>query len=164
MPADFEEFELPPYMIPTPTGSVVHPLTPAGQHPSVLRLFEILPNDAGLPWPSALAHHGGATAQVAPPDSEEVGNPSCPTRGSALHRWGTCKPCAFTYKEGCKSGVECQFCHLCDPGERRRRKKERMVSKRQAMGQLANLEEARRHREVALNNLVMGQHGFVGAR
>ncbi|CAK8994418.1 unnamed protein product [Durusdinium trenchii] len=47
-----------------------------------------------------------------------------PTRGSAGHGLGACKPCAFFYKDGCQSGFECAFCHLCPPGEKIRRKKE----------------------------------------
>merc|ERR1719171_2311200 len=47
--------------------------------------------------------------------------------GSAGHEFGYCKPCAFMWKEeGCKSGVECPFCHLCSPGEIKRRKKDKV--------------------------------------
>jgi len=48
-----------------------------------------------------------------------------PSKGSALHTWGACKPCAFVFEAGCTNGTECQFCHLCEPGEKKRRKKER---------------------------------------
>jgi hypothetical protein len=78
-----------------------------------------------------------AEFERAPP----LGSAVLPSRGSALHRYGACKPCAFVYQEGCKNDLECQFCHLCDPGERKRRKKERLSSKRDAR------EEARRHRQ-----------------
>lgn len=44
--------------------------------------------------------------------------------GSAGHRKGRCKPCAFVHAEGCQNGVSCPFCHLCPPGEKQRRKKE----------------------------------------
>uniref|UniRef100_A0A7S2L2R0 C3H1-type domain-containing protein n=1 Tax=Zooxanthella nutricula TaxID=1333877 RepID=A0A7S2L2R0_9DINO len=47
------------------------------------------------------------------------------TLGSVGHWDGTCSPCAFNHKGGCASGRLCQFCHLCGPGEKRRRKKER---------------------------------------
>lgn len=47
------------------------------------------------------------------------------SRGSALHMVGACKPCAFVFQDGCANGTDCEFCHLCDPGERKRRKKER---------------------------------------
>lgn len=54
-----------------------------------------------------------------------LGTVEIPSRGSALHTFGACKPCAFSFQDVCVSGVECEFCHLCDPGERKRRKKER---------------------------------------
>jgi len=59
---------------------------------------------------------------VAPP---KLGSPGLPTVGSAFHQLGTCKPCAFAFTGRCQSGIECKFCHLCAPGERGRRKKER---------------------------------------
>jgi len=46
-----------------------------------------------------------------------------PSRGSEGHRLGDCKPCAFFNSKGCKSGHDCQFCHLCDAGEKKRRQK-----------------------------------------
>jgi len=56
----------------------------------------------------------------------ELGSPERPTVGSGSHASGVCKPCAFVAKpEGCQSGVECKFCHLCEPGEKRRRRKGR---------------------------------------
>lgn len=45
--------------------------------------------------------------------------------GSADHNLGTCKPCAFLWKDanGCSNGTNCKFCHMCTPGEIKRRKK-----------------------------------------
>lgn len=48
-----------------------------------------------------------------------------PTIGSAGHMSGTCKPCAFLHTKGCNNGFACSFCHLCDAGEKQRRKKEK---------------------------------------
>jgi hypothetical protein len=53
-----------------------------------------------------------------------------PSRGSSLHQFGACKPCAFFVKDSCSNGDDCQFCHLCAPGEKKRRKKERMTIRR----------------------------------
>merc|ERR1711988_1670390 len=47
---------------------------------------------------------------------------SFPTVGSAGHPV-ECKPCAFLHTKGCQSGSECQFCHLCGPGEKKKRQK-----------------------------------------
>jgi hypothetical protein len=56
-------------------------------------------------------------------DEPTPGTPDLPTVGSIGHRFGTCKPCAFLYTKGCDTGVECKFCHLCEPGEKKRRLK-----------------------------------------
>lgn len=48
-----------------------------------------------------------------------------PSRGSAGHKHFQCKPCAFYHDKGCQNGFECTFCHLCEAGEKRRRRKER---------------------------------------
>lgn len=56
--------------------------------------------------------------------------PPPPSVGSAKHATGQCNPCAFYWKAvGCTSGAKCDFCHLCDADERKRRSKE----KKQAM-------------------------------
>jgi len=53
-----------------------------------------------------------------------------PTKGSTSHHLGACKPCAFFHKEGgCKSGVDCGFCHLCPPGELKLRRKKTPAEK-----------------------------------
>jgi len=79
------------------------------------------------------------------PASEDVGRPKppswdapghkvealeAPNLGSASHHLQKCKPCAFFNMKGCRDGVECQFCHLCEAGEKKRRKKERLAVKR----------------------------------
>jgi len=61
----------------------------------------------------------------------ELGSPEKPTLGSATHRLGNCKPCAFLYTKGCMNGLECPFCHLCDAGEKKRRQKEKKDQKRE---------------------------------
>jgi len=62
--------------------------------------------------------------------SNMLGSPEMPTVGSAGHYLKRCKPCAFILK-GCSSGVECKFCHLCEYGEKKRRKKEKMAARRE---------------------------------
>ncbi|CAK0862186.1 unnamed protein product [Prorocentrum cordatum] len=58
-----------------------------------------------------------AGAQRAPPGA-------LPSRGSAGHSTGFCKPCAFYATKGCGNGAQCKFCHLCDAGEKKRRRKD----------------------------------------
>lgn len=51
--------------------------------------------------------------------------------GSATHDLGQCTPCAFLWKgDGCTKGQSCGFCHLCPPGEVKRRKKEKLASRK----------------------------------
>lgn len=53
------------------------------------------------------------------------GSSGMPSLGSAAHQAGQCKPCAFVYTKGCGNGLDCAFCHLCAPGEKKSRKKEK---------------------------------------
>mmetsp|Transcript_88393 Transcript_88393/g.175752 ORF Transcript_88393/g.175752 Transcript_88393/m.175752 type:complete len:246 (+) Transcript_88393:67-804(+) len=57
----------------------------------------------------------------------ELGSPELPTVGSAGHHSGSCKPCAFAHTKGCENGANCAFCHLCGPGEKKRRQKQRVA-------------------------------------
>jgi hypothetical protein len=60
-----------------------------------------------------------------------IGNESAaPTRGSANHGIGRCKPCAFVHTKGCGNGFECPFCHLCAPGEKKKRRKDKLEARR----------------------------------
>jgi len=60
----------------------------------------------------------------------ELGSIGCPTVGSRGHSLKMCKPCAFSGK-GCQSGMNCTFCHLCEVGEKKRRKKEKVAFRRE---------------------------------
>mmetsp|Transcript_25868 Transcript_25868/g.56230 ORF Transcript_25868/g.56230 Transcript_25868/m.56230 type:complete len:169 (+) Transcript_25868:65-571(+) len=53
--------------------------------------------------------------------------PGIPSVGSLKHAQRLCKPCAFIHKDStfCRNGGSCQFCHLCPPGEKKNRTKER---------------------------------------
>eukprot|EP00397_Hematodinium_sp_SG-2012_P032602 GEMP01034723.1.p1 GENE.GEMP01034723.1~~GEMP01034723.1.p1 ORF type:complete len:365 (+),score=100.21 GEMP01034723.1:234-1328(+) len=49
-----------------------------------------------------------------------------------VHDMLRCKPCAFFHRdEGCQNADSCDFCHLCPPGEIKRRKKEKALHKKQ---------------------------------
>merc|ERR1712187_850857 len=55
-----------------------------------------------------------------------LGSPDMPSVASAQHHLGECKPCAFFWKPaGCSNGVDCDYCHLCDAHEKKRRQKEK---------------------------------------
>merc|ERR1719420_1588268 len=61
----------------------------------------------------------------------ELGSAEMPTVGSMGHRRGFCKPCAFVHTVGCTDGVNCTFCHLCEPGEKKKRRKEKLAYRRE---------------------------------
>jgi hypothetical protein len=51
--------------------------------------------------------------------------PALPSRGSAYHFAGLCKPCVFFHSDkGCENGTDCLHCHLCTAGEKKRRRKQ----------------------------------------
>lgn len=54
-----------------------------------------------------------------------------PSVGSQGHLVGSCSPCAHAHSNrGCVNGVQCRFCHLCAPGELKRRQKARRNAQR----------------------------------
>jgi len=58
-----------------------------------------------------------------------------PSIGSQGHALGCCKPCTFFHTRGCDNGDRCEFCHLCGPGEKRRRLREKRSARREARAQ-----------------------------
>ena len=65
------------------------------------------------------------TAVIAP---VILGSAMLPSIGSGGHATGECKPCVFFHKKGCATGRTCLFCHLCQPGEKQRRKERKEKS------------------------------------
>jgi hypothetical protein len=62
-------------------------------------------------------------------DASKIGN-GLVSIGSAMHDAGKCKPCAFLYTKGCENGINCPFCHLCEPGEKKKRRKDKVENRR----------------------------------
>jgi len=58
----------------------------------------------------------------------KLGSRELPTLGSAGHHIGGCRPCAFMHSSGCAKGINCNHCHLCKPGEKKRRRKQRKLA------------------------------------
>jgi hypothetical protein len=157
-----DEDPMPAYMINTPTDSILEGmlLTPKGEslswprpaspmlqmgrlhqassQPAILSLSEAI-GAISRPQLAAAAPAAAPSDVLVGEDStvsgHALGPDALPSRGSALHRYGACKPCAFIYREGCRGGVDCQFCHLCGPAERKARKKERLAMKRDTTGE-----------------------------
>lgn len=59
-------------------------------------------------------------------------SPKCPSAGSAGHWLGLCTPCDFFHRHRCTKEDACKFCHLCGPGESRRRKRQNRALKQAA--------------------------------
>jgi len=108
--------------------------------PSVINLSEALPlplvSDAsffGLPPPpqidgdTAVAQAVAAAAAAATATTAVTDLSKLDSIGSAGHFEGSCKPCAFFTTKGCMSGSACPFCHICRPGEKKRRQKEKRM-------------------------------------
>jgi len=74
----------------------------------------------------------------------EIGSLECPSAGSKGHRAGFCKPCAFAMK-GCASGKDCNFCHLCESGEKKRRRKEKKQVIREVVRWRKSVTDSWRH-------------------
>lgn len=84
----------------------------------------------GLPAAPAVEAHPSVTLVPAPPPGPAPGSAALPSLGSVAHGTGGCRPCAFFHGVGCDNGAICSFCHLCEAGERIRRRKERGESKK----------------------------------
>lgn len=78
-------------------------------------------------------------ADAVPPP--ELGTPALPSIGSLLHHRHECKPCTFFHTRGCENKQDCQFCHLCGPGEKKKRLRSQRVAKRET--QWAAMENTR---------------------
>jgi len=85
------------------------------------------------PPPMEIAPAGSAVLRLSealPPP--ELGGPLAPSIGSLLHHRGGCKPCTFFHTRGCENKETCQFCHLCAPGEKKKRLRAEKRFKREA--------------------------------
>jgi hypothetical protein len=65
------------------------------------------------------------------PVAEETPQMIVPSLGSQTHALGQCRPCAFFHTHGCENGINCEFCHLCGPGEKKKRMKEKRQVRRE---------------------------------
>mmetsp|Transcript_52107 Transcript_52107/g.63815 ORF Transcript_52107/g.63815 Transcript_52107/m.63815 type:complete len:281 (+) Transcript_52107:45-887(+) len=78
-----------------------------------------------------------------------------PSKGSAFHQQGLCRPCAWMWKpRGCQNAAICEYCHLCPEGELKHRKKLKIAAIR--MGALAALpsQEGTARRGLKLSTLL----------
>ncbi|CAJ1340810.1 unnamed protein product [Effrenium voratum] len=113
-PYGYESYECIPY---APVGNSIlstTPVAPPSGHAVCPPMAPVCPPlDAQWMWPEYA---------IEPPMEAPL--------GSIAHQMGNCKPCAFFYTKGCQGGENCSFCHLCPPGEKDRRKKEKHIMAR----------------------------------
>lgn len=81
-------------------------------------------------------------------EEPELGSEEMPTIGSMGHKTLSCKPCAFLHTRGCENGVDCPFCHICLPGEKKRRLKEKKEHRTQFTQYLVLQEQIRQEYEM----------------
>lgn len=133
LPAQFHSSQVPPYVEPlsllSVIGSPMVPYVQMAENPFQPQFESASAGFARGPPPASPA------PPVAPPAAPAPGSADVPTIGSAAHGTGRCKPCAFVHAAGCSNGVACQFCHLCDAGEKKRRRKEKLEA-RKAFGEM----------------------------
>jgi hypothetical protein len=99
---------------------------PTPYQPQALQLSSAIP--AGQPTlPGAISRSLLPSHPVANTNDADA---MIPTKGSLQHGTGRCKPCAFVYTKGCDNGWECPFCHLCDLGEKKKRRKDKLENRR----------------------------------
>lgn len=83
------------------------------------------PTFYGVQQPPGLSLPSSNEPATPPPAYASPGSEELPSIGSARHSDRLCNPCSFSNVTICKQEFLCTFCHLCEPGERKRRKKER---------------------------------------
>jgi len=116
----------PPYCAPGFSQDESFPPPPATPALGLLDAEEPAPPN----WAAAIAPVLRLSEALPEP---ELGTPECPTKGSVAHRYNNCKPCAFLHTKGCTNGIECQFCHICEPGEKKKRQREKRQIQRSGL-------------------------------
>jgi len=97
------------------------------QQPSVLPPAEAPVFGAEMPSPTVgpPPSHAPLLRLADAVPGPQLGTAALPTVGSEGHYSAGCRPCAFLYKKGCSNGIHCAYCHLCTPGEKKRRMREK---------------------------------------
>lgn len=111
-------------------GCVDQPDFPAAEGKGMSVAWAECSGSSACRWAASCNWSAGPEVKWQRPKELVLGSPELPTVGSANHHLGKCKPCAFVHRSGCSNGVDCPFCHLCDPDEKKRRQKERWEKKR----------------------------------
>lgn len=108
-----------PKILPPPPSNVGGQMQPPPAQAPILSEELQMPSIPPPPAQAPLLHLVDETFAF------ELGTSALLSEGSAEHSLGTCKPCAFVHARGCANGTTCTYCHLCEPGEKKRRMKEK---------------------------------------
>jgi len=119
----------------TPMPALAHTLSPLENSTLIASSSQLVPpteytvNDL-LNSPSSGSRTLSLAAMLDMPnpalrECEHSAVKTLPSLGSTGHSKSTCKPCGFFHKAGCAAGAECNYCHLCDSGEKKRRQREK---------------------------------------
>lgn len=102
------------------------------------------------PEVGAWAYNSSDDDSPASGEHEELRMPSW-SIGAAGHAKGLCRPCAWNWKPGgCSKGESCEFCHLCEEGMLKVRKKDRQaVVKERIRQQKEHRNRVRSHKKGA---------------
>lgn len=94
---------------------------PVYSAPCILLRPDVPTSDSASPL-LPLRNDGTSAASTGEPETTTA------ETGTAAHARGECRPCSyFWYKvDGCRNGHECAFCHLCEKGENKKRKRDRI--------------------------------------
>jgi len=118
-------------MFPLVQAPVVDASLPLGQRFAALLLaHQHVVTEIQQPIQESLRAVAVLSLASALPEETPEPHQEIPTVGSAGHWSGTCRPCAFMVR-GCTSGESCPFCHLCEPTEKKRRRKEKITFMRE---------------------------------
>ncbi|CAE7897744.1 unnamed protein product [Symbiodinium microadriaticum] len=123
------------------------------------RLWRAVPPPPSAPAPEILSQEAFAT----PPPREEpclrlaLSSYLHEKTGVQAAHHEDCKPCAFFHTKGCRSGSSCAFCHICPPGEKKRRQKIRRAAMNRSFTPRAKVH--RRDAAAGLNGHANGHEG-----
>lgn len=129
-----------PHLLPEPVHVLFEQRTSQPPHAQQGAVNERpLQNQLSQSWPNAIKRQPVPPPAPMPPREAlvvreervpvhrgEFSKDAMSSVGSAGHHSRECKPCAFLdSRKGCVRGGDCPYCHLCEPGEKKRRQKEK---------------------------------------
>lgn len=126
-------FQCPEFIVAETAFGLSDPSTNSGHIEPRADSQEAVALSASVPPASGCRAVAGASASSQTEEASDMSTvfpEDIASKGSSLHASGKCRPCAFLHTKGCENGLNCEFCHLCEPGEKKKRRKEKLESQR----------------------------------